>query len=206
MISNLLKSLRGKRVLPKYLHRISPREFSEKPKRDGIKKEDIPAYQLTLKDIDMRQKGFLPLQKIRVLVADMKIFNRPHHYGSTIRLGKVTKEFNVDIAYNMFAYGSIGLTVPGAIKGNRVNGGIAIAFMLGPVITHNDDENFELTNITLYSHLLNRGSVKMRFYEEDGYVYVSYVGTGTGNWAYMNESLGKMTFDFMIRRNFRDAI
>jgi len=157
-------------------------------------------------------RGFWPMQLFRAAFAGVPFWNRYHHFGPTFSLGKETDDFTLSAAYKKLANGPIYRSVPGALiggsgdlLGDRKNGGTATAAILGQVDTINDDINYEILNRTQYRHLLHTGEIRMRFFKRDGQIYVTLRGTGTGNWALLNEIFGEITFSQLIRLNFPTA-
>ncbi|MCH8987742.1 MAG: hypothetical protein IIA92_02935 [Chloroflexi bacterium] len=139
---------------------------------------------------------------------------RQHSYATTpVFLGDATDTFNANTAFRILSQGPVGLTVPGAIRGEggvqfgpRIEGGTAYAFMGGPVTTTSDAETATISNVVQDGHLFG-GRVDQRIWEENGRVMTQIFGTGYGNFSRINEVMGVPLFTTMAhfqRQYIRD--
>ncbi|MEM6717686.1 MAG: hypothetical protein AAF611_00080 [Bacteroidota bacterium] len=144
--------------------------------------------------------GIYHLYTFRNFLSKFQLLHGYHSYTKEIDLGKVTPEFNEHTAYFNHATGKVWKSVPGAIRGgdrqflgNRVHGAYANALFGGLVKTFNYDDQLRLVNKTEDAHLFG-GQVEMRFIRRDDRVIKVITGTGTGNFAGINEFFGPYVF------------
>ncbi|CAA7195236.1 hypothetical protein [Chryseobacterium potabilaquae] len=138
------------------------------------------------------------------------IFNRYHYYEYTTDVGLISEGASVEGFYNYMAYGPIYRTVPYSIIGgnngyfgDRINDGRATAGGLGPVQTLNFDSTAVIQNVAMPGHFLNPGTVTITVFRDGDRVRTRFVGQGNGNFAWLNEVFGNLTFQAVMRNNIR---
>ncbi|REC44183.1 hypothetical protein DRF67_17800 [Chryseobacterium pennipullorum] len=158
------------------------------------------------------ERGFIVARWIRHIwmLMDCKIDAEEHSYEFTLLVGNVTEIITEKNVFDFFTKEeSVGATVPLALKGkdnvffaSREHEGIANAFILGKVKTENFSESFTIVNTTQSGHLLhnpfNPGTVTITIFRKDDKIYVKVKGEGIGNFATLNNILGKLVFQHLI--------
>ncbi|MCH7736949.1 MAG: hypothetical protein IH872_06045 [Chloroflexi bacterium] len=123
---------------------------------------------------------------------------------SEVALGQVTEFFYPEVAFNLLRNAPVLFTVPGAIRGSgtllgpREEGGMACAFLGGPVVTTSDYAALTITNAVLEGHLFG-GTIRQQIWERGGQVMTKVVGRGFGNFASINAVAGRLLFDVMLQ-------